>query len=156
MARDLSAREREVQPSASILGQFVKLQFGNGSELCNEQSVPGARLEHDVAGVGLSEQQSKCCDVDRGRELLPVDLLFAPDRLRRERACKGDRFGDGRVGQNGTVRQKARHGVLEDLEAFALRPAIVGIAASKAGAHRYVQALAVDGSTVDQRLDDEV
>lgn len=120
---------------------LVELQGGDRRQLSDKQSVSGAGLEHDIRRSCSREQDGHGCDVDRCRELLPVDLFLAAHRLRRQAIEQAE--GEWEVGRGlerlRTAHQMERQRMLEHLEALALRPAPLCVRTTEGVNHRLVE-----------------
>jgi len=116
--------------------------------------VSGARFKHDVGRLCLAEQHDEPGEIERRRELLVADLVFAAHGLRRQGVhnCRkgGDRCGIGRPWQRDRVPDQP---LLEQFEAVALGPATLGVCTSEQGRSLGVQDFAVYGAGGDMMRD---
>ena|GEM_PF-4943048 len=103
MAGDRCAGENAVQAIAADRIELVEMQRSMSPKLCNEQTVAGAGLENDVILPDICEQNRDGRNVDRSRELLPFDLVFAPHGLSGEALREVNPRGD--IGEAGQRRQ---------------------------------------------------
>ena len=104
--------------------EFIETEVAHARQQRDEKAIAGARFEHDIIGLGLRHEDGEGREVDRRRELLPVELLLAAHGLGRHAGGESD----GRLdvaGGDGGARFGAKgkgEGVLERLKAVALGP----------------------------------
>ena len=158
-ARDLRAvvagnagfRESGGQPRAARGIDLVELKRRDRREARDQETVTGARFEHDVIGPHRREHHRDCGEIERRRELLPVDLLLAAHGLGRKARHKPDRGVDRRRGACCAYRQRGR--MLQHLEALALGPVTIGVGAAIGADHRVIEHRARDLRLTGDRRD---
>ena len=72
MPRDCGIGEGCREACASRRVDLVELERADGTELSHEESIPGARLEHDIVAAGRREQHGDRGEVERRRVRHPL------------------------------------------------------------------------------------
>jgi hypothetical protein len=143
VARDLCVGESGFQPGTARRVDLIELQRRDCRQLRHEEAVTRARLEDNVLWRWRREVEGDRSEVERGRELLPLDLLLAPNGLGREPV--EDRRGRLDVCHYNVRSQCTAfphykcNGMLQYLEALALGPAPFGVGPSVCANHGVVQ-----------------
>ena len=83
-----------MKPASTKRVQFVEMERLVGRELRDQEPVTGARFEDDILRLHVGQQSEDARDINRGRELLPFDLIFAADGLGRQALGEGDQGTD--------------------------------------------------------------
>ena len=120
---DGDAGKGKPQPGGTVAVNFVELPGCAIRDMRGEQAVARARFEDHVGGRGLRQIGRERADIGGGRELLPLDLLFAAHGLGWKRGGKPG-AGTHVVGARRPALTAQMHcgGELEHLEALALGP----------------------------------
>ena len=137
VAGNAGFREGGRQPLAARGIDLVELERRDRREARYQETVAGARFEYDVIRACVREHDRDRGEIERGRELLPVDLLLAAHGLGRKARHKPDRGVDRRRGACCAYRQRGR--MLQHLEALALGPVTIGVGAAIGADHRVVE-----------------
>lgn len=91
-----NARGREdIHKAATARGiELIEVERQMGAKLRDQKAISSARLQDHVVWLNVRQEHRNGSDINRSRELLPLDLLFAADGLSREACHQADDRAD--------------------------------------------------------------